>query len=252
MFTQLNEPIFGMRRHTLAHILVVMDLKYGTLTTSDLTRNEAILSQAFVDDGSTNQMSTFISQQRVAHNIAEANRQPFPEATKVRLLKAAIIPCGLFNGIITLFESQHPTVAQQTFAAFAAVLEAFDNNRVSTLTAGGLKYAAAITTVVPPPQTADIVASVIAAITPLIAAAASGSRTTPAVVQQRPQQRTTRPAAQQQLVYCYSHGQCEHTSASCGNKFRPGHRDDATLARPLGGETGVWSEIKRALRQQRK
>ena len=173
MFAQLTEPVFGMRRHTLEHILIQMDLKYGTLTSGDLATNEAIVTQPFVDDGGATAMSSFISKQRTAHNVSAANGQPISEAAKVRILKAAVLPCGLFNDTIRLFRAQLPTVVQHTFVALSDRLEAFDDNSAVTMTAGALNYAAAVTA---PAQLTKDFTALVPALAPLFAAAAAGPR----------------------------------------------------------------------------
>ncbi len=80
-----------------------MDLKYGTLTSGDLATNEAILTQPFVDDGGATTISSFISKQRTVHNVSAAKGQPISDAAKVRMLKAAVLHCSLFNNTIRLF-----------------------------------------------------------------------------------------------------------------------------------------------------
>jgi hypothetical protein len=244
----LTDPVTGMRGLTLADIYEQACFKYGVLTIADIAANDAILSIPFVDDGTT-PMRTFVATQRKAHSVAAANGQPFPEATKVRRLKLAVSICGAFTTCMALFEAELPTVAAQTFALLAARLESYDDNRTGTVTAGTLNYAAAA---VHQPDAATIAAALAPLMVPLLAplvAAAVVNNGAPRNGGTRPQQSgATRVVAP--LLYCYSHGQCAHSGADCGDKFRAGHRDDATLARPHGGETRVWTEVKRALRLQ--
>ncbi len=43
--------------------------------------------------------------------------------------------------------------------------------------------------------------------------------------------------------YCWTHGQCGHSSAFC-KKPNEGHVSTATAANPAGGRTSKWTRIK--------
>lgn len=53
--------------------------------------------------------------------------------------------------------------------------------------------------------------------------------------------KTERPALYSE--YCWTHGQCGHSSASC-KKPNEGHVSTATAANPVGGRTSKWARIK--------
>ena len=257
-------PGQGFRQLSIAQLLAAADLMYAALTTNDVTANERFLDEPFVDDG-TQKVSSFVAAQRRRHHTSAENGQILPPATMVRYLRAAMVPCNQFTTVIERFEATYPTVALQTFDLLAAMLTTYDNSRAKTDTVGNLKYAAAAVARNRAPGLAvhDAAANVtdFAALAIGLAPHLGVMFNTANAVVNTPKHAARRrggaggavqqPAAAGTLLYCWTHGQCFHPGKAC--KFKePGHRDEATLAQPLGGETGIWEEIKLAQRLEGK
>ena len=227
----IRDPIHGMTQMTLSTTTTACSALYGILSNADLVANEASLRIPY---NSAEDIHTYTNKQTLAHDVAAANNQPFPETQKVNFLLNGITPCGIFGQHILMWRAAHGPVDQQLYDQLVRDVHEWSNSLGSTTTSA-LGYSSA---------------AVLPAIdyTALAAAVAAHNQQQPARQPQRipftnrraaPLQRPpARPLSQaiQPIYppnYCWTHGS-GHSGTHCRFPAR-GHRNDATFANKMGG-----------------
>jgi hypothetical protein len=194
----LRSPVYGTLRLSLRDIYQGMLGKLGTLSFADLDKNASQLTSSYTAGTA---ITDHIALHRQSHTVAQLNKQPFPEASKVKSFADSLSSCPQFQSRLDAWFIQYPAVANQTFDSLATAIELHSSSRhFHSTNSCSMGYAASILPAPPAPDIAAIVAAVQAAMK-TARPAGSTSRTTSSGYR--------RSAARD---YCWTHGQCGHSN----------------------------------------
>jgi hypothetical protein len=231
----VEDPITGTRDISLAEITQRLYDHYGVMTSTDLVSVMSVIDKPY---SPSEPIRDYILSHEKAYAVAERNGQPYPESLKVSSMIAGVTPCNLFNFAIDMWLSKNPQVKTQKLKSLTKALQTHADSHGKQATAGNAGYsAAAVTTASPllaPPVQEEIARLVAAAVSKIMT---STPHATPAIT---PAQK---PAKTRTRMYCWTHGECGHSSAVCKNKSA-GHDDHATRSDHRGGSSAVNTDPK--------
>lgn len=223
--SRLQHPVHGFREFSLQDIFVGLLREYSTLSTTDIRKNIDILTQPL---GLGGNIRAYTATHNKIHEICAANNQMLSEFQKTEYLRRGVQHVPTYKQAIDAWLLRFPALADQTFVTLSTQLhQASDNEEIKAIS----------------PSTEDhgYVASVTAASSTVpvsrdhllhmfeqfllthSAAAVSAPPSAQSKKLKRPKRKD---------LYCFTHGQCAHTSAEC-NKPGPAHQRGADARNPL-------------------
>jgi hypothetical protein len=211
ILTLVSDPKHGTLRFTIRTLYTRLEEKLGTYLASDLRQTRLDLEARFFRPEVDN-IREFTTAHKIVHNIFSANDESIGKEQKVSMLRATLLPCGLFEGTFSHFLQKFPAKANQTFANYEELLHEAADNQVSTTTAGSGGYANMMRV----PCTGCSCPNCPNFITTALSATA-----TPSLIEKS-------------NLYCWSHGGGNHSGIECTHQCT-GHQATATLARQQKG-----------------
>ena len=157
------------------------------------------------------------------HDFLAQNGEILADASKVRYLSESVQPCGMFRSALELYVAAYPAAAEQTFTRLRHALTNAEDN-FTTVTSAGAGYAHLALAATAVHKSSGVEAK----LDKLIELLCRSHQPAAAVVATKP------PAPRLPRQYCWSHGECAHSSNQC-LKMLPGHRTDATAQNRMGG-----------------
>jgi hypothetical protein len=217
---------------TIQQMLASLDAVYGRVTAEDLTANILKLHVPYV---ASEPFLTYAFMHTQCHVFAARHSNPIPESEKIRLLKAGLSQCGLFDGPISLYRRDNPNVADQSFAKLLVELQDFAYTIPANSTPKGAGFVHAAIDQPPQPTDLELILKALAAIAPQIQPSTTRARRAP--TDPRPE------------LYCWTHGlKATHSSHDC---LYPavGHKSTATADNKMKGKETEF--IHRSQRNRR-
>jgi hypothetical protein len=204
--TLVEDPLFGTTLLACDTLYAALYGHLGRLLPSDLTALRANLADTVFVSG-VDDIRLFIAHHRITHGTFAVNLQPIGNEQQIATLRAALVPCGLWEGVFAHFIQRYYEPVQQTFAHYEELLLQAADNMLSTATAGtsGYAHGAAVS------HCKGCQCGIAAAVTTATAA---------------PRALTT--------FYCWTHGAGGHSGADCKH-IATGHQPSATRSSAHGG-----------------
>lgn len=196
--------------------------KFGTITPHALTQN---MLEAQKPINLNEPIQEYINKMNKCRRLATAGEDPISDTMAIRLATDALTATGRFKTDLhnraTSFDRNAP---RETWNQFVNWLERVDQARLEESTAeAGFHGQANATT------EATMQAAITQAIALALAQAGIPARTTTSTDTRTPKYKH----------YCWSHGNCGHTSLACTRR-KAGHQDQATKNNKMGGEPGNY------------
>ena len=233
------QPDEGWQDMTILEIGNGMYMEFGTLSSGELTQNEALLA---VPLGGNERFTSLIVTHKGVHKVQENNGQPMAPVAKYKALKMAI-ESGPRDVLLPmrLYLASHPTVATQTFSSLEDHFRNYFSNPDPEATTATGGYAAAV---VPESTAMANLASIVAAQAQMLDRLLANQVVTSN--KRRGGGRETGGGSAgrntRETAYCWTHGittNLAHNSATC-TKPEQGHQAAATADNKMGGSKAVF------------
>ena len=228
---ELSDAIMEYADVTIEQIITHLTTAYGTIKHDDLMRNKQEFEAPW---DPTTPLETLYKRASHCRQFATAGNNPISEATTVMTLLQVIEQSAALPDAVKDWRKK-PS-ADQTWAAFKEHFTEADTERIRQLSAAEAGYQAANQ------STKE----------PMAANKAAEDREPPTKKQKLitgegyiPNSAKTIP-----ITYCHTHGVTygtKHNSITCTNKA-PGHKDEASLANPMGGTKALFGKWRQRTR----
>jgi hypothetical protein len=211
----IKRPGVGLAHLTLKALLKELDKLYDTYTAGDMALLANTIQAKY--NLQTTPIRHHINAYRLAFQHYSRAGQAQPNSNQVLALARSFDNCHALSARVQQWLVNEPALANQTFAKLAADITTFvDTNNIISLS----------------PTISDIETSAQAQ------RAQRNNGRNPGGGRGGQRKKIARP-----LLYCWSHGQCGHSSQDCTNK-QAGHRDDSNETNHRGGREGSWQSTK--------
>lgn len=213
----------GLMNLTSAQILEYLDERFATPSERDMEINREKLSMVFRKE---DDFDTLLITHQNAHQYATLAKHPISEADKISYLKRSITPCGIFDRKMELYRNEYPELSQRSFGTMSCSMLSEWREYSQTLPAKNPAASANAAT------SDDSIA---------LRAEVKALRDTIANFNSVPgKEDKKKPKKFNSEEYCWSHGNCNHSSAACKNPA-DGHKSAATKSDNMGGSAKTWS-----------
>ena len=226
----LYDPIDGHGNVTTQEIRQMILTEYGTVTPDIKARN---MTMAAGPIDLNKPIEVYIKQMSTCQSIARAAGDPITNATAIMFATAALKATGRFKADLhTRSSAFDPAAPAETWAQFVTWLKKQDKLRreEATTDEAGFHGQAHAATIDDKSKDDESIDDKIARAIAFAFAAERASSPTSVIL-------STAANKTGPKKYCWSHGNCGHTSAECKNR-KTGHKEAATKDNQMNGTKG--------------